>query len=140
MPSLSLLWKLAALAPAPLDGAWFHRMGLAAMYAGCPAEADRLFERGARRYREEIRVEPLARLRAHQEIARLRSSSHADPGRVLEVERLLYRLRRIESLEPPHALIDAGRLLASWNDDAAGPARPPLELRTARAASASRGR
>ena len=136
MPSLSLLWKLTALTPAPFDGAWFHRMGLAALHAGCPSEADRLFERGARRYREEIRIEPLARLRAHQEIARVQSSSHVDPRRVLEVERLLYRLRTIESLEPPHAMIDAGRLLASWNDDSRGASRPPLELHPAHKTSA----
>ena len=128
MPSLSLLWKLAALLPAPFDGAWFHRVGLAALYDGCPREADALFERGAARYRAEIAVEPLARLRAHQGIARARARGHLDPRELLDVERLLYRLRTIESLEPPFALTDAGRLLASWQPAEVAVARPALAL------------
>ena len=81
-------------------------------------------------YRHEIEVEALARLRAHQAIARLRAQcACSDPQQVLEIERRLYRLRTIEDLEPPFALIDAGRLLAGWT------ARDP----GARAARASRG-
>ena len=136
MPSFSLLWKLAASLPDPLDGAMFHRLGLAALHAGCCREADALFERAARRYRADLAVEPLARLRAHQSIARARDGGDADPARALEIERQLYRLRTIESLEPPFALIDACHLLASWNPHrarASTPLVPRMRLLPARA-------
>jgi hypothetical protein len=129
MPVFSLLWKMAARLPALLDGRALHRMGLAALHGGCCREADALFERAAGRYRADLAVEPLARLRAHQGIARFRAGRRADPGGALEIERQLYRLRTIESLEPPHALIDSSRLLASWNSSPAhGATRPPATL------------
>jgi len=137
MPWNTLLWKLAARIPLPLDGPVLHRMGLSALNAGRHHTADQLFERAAARYRNEISVEPLARLRAHQAIARVRSTGRVEPDRLLEVERQLYRLRTIEALEPPHALVDAGRLLASWNPAASGPrlqALPPLAADRARSA------
>lgn len=117
MPWTRLLVKLAARFPLPLDGAALHRMGLAAMHAGRFPDADALFERAASRYRADLNVEPLARLRAHQAIARVRSSGRDEPERLLEVERQLYRLRTIEALDPPHELVDAGRLLASWHPE-----------------------
>ena len=123
------VWNVASLTPLPLDGAAHHRVALEAMHAGCFRAADRLFERAARCYREEVSVEPLARLRTHQAIARLRASARPEPERLLEVERQLYRLRTIESLEPPFALIDAGRLLASWNPEAAAPRLVPTIAR-----------
>jgi hypothetical protein len=124
-----LFCRIAASLPLGLEGHTLHRLGLASLHAGRWREADTLFERAAQRYRREIEVEALARLRAHQGIAQLRSSQVQDPQQVLEVERRLYRLRTIESLEPPFALIDAGRLLAAWTGR--GAARPPLELRVA---------
>jgi len=127
MHVFSLIWRLAARFPLGLDGRTLHRLGLAALNAGRLRDADELFERAAKRYRHEIEVEALARLRAHQGIARLRASRVQDPQQVLEVERRLYRLRTIEALEPPFALIDAGRLLAGWAGRAS--ARVPLELR-----------
>lgn len=126
MPFIPLLTLLAAHVPLGLHGRTLHRLGLSALHAGRLDEADALFERAATRYREEIEVEALARLRAHQGIARLRASAVQDPQQVLEVERRLYRLRLIEELEPPFALIDAGRLLAGWTGRA--PARA-YELR-----------
>ncbi|MGH7742993.1 MAG: hypothetical protein ACRENS_13340, partial [Candidatus Eiseniibacteriota bacterium] len=53
-----------------------------------------------------------------------------DPQQVLEVERRLYRLRNIEELEPPFALIDAGRMLAAWTGRS--PVRIPGELHLVR--------
>ena len=125
------VWNVASHTPLPFDGAAHHRMALEAMHARCFGAADRLFERAARRYREEISVEPLARLRAHQAMARLRACARPEPERLLEVERQLYRLRTIESLEPPFALIDAGRLLASWNPDASASRARPAIMRLA---------
>lgn len=127
MPFITLLCRIAALVPLPLEGRTLHRLGLKSLYAGRGAEADALFERAAMRYRQEIEVEALARLRAHQGIARLRAGTAADPQQVLEVERRLYRLRTIEALEPPFALIDAGRMLAAWSEGAS--LRAPIELR-----------
>ena len=127
MPFIMLLCRIAARVPLPLQGRTLHRLGLSSLHAGREAEADALFERAAMRYRQEIEVEALARLRAHQGIARLRAGAVPDPQQVLEVERRLYRLRTIEELEPPFALIDAGRMLAAWSGSA--PARSPLELR-----------
>jgi hypothetical protein len=86
------------------------------MWEGRFDAAQLLFERAARCYREETRVEPLARLRVHQLMAQVRSGAvprDAD-SLTLEVERRLCRLSRIESLSPPFALVDARELLASW--------------------------
>ena len=122
-----LFCRIAANFPLGLEGHTLHRLGLAAMHAGRWREADALFDRAARCYRREIEVEALARLRAHQGIARLRAGQLQDPQQMLEVERRLYRLRTIEELEPPFALIDAGRLLAAWTGQ--GAARAPFEFR-----------
>jgi hypothetical protein len=122
-----LFCRIAASLPLGLEGRVLHRLGLASLHAGRWREADALFDRAATRYRREIEVEALARLRAHQGIARLRALEVQDPQQVLEVERRLYRLRTIEALEPPFALIDAGRLLAAWTGHS--PTRAPLELR-----------
>jgi hypothetical protein len=116
MPRFSLLWKLAAaVRTLPLAGSTYHRLGLAALSAGHDREADALFERAAMRYRAEVEVEALARVRAHQNIASYRAAGAMNPDQALEIERQLYRLRRIESLEPPFALLDAGRLLSVWS-------------------------
>lgn len=130
MRFIPLLCRLAARLPLGLRGRTLHRLGLAALHAHRWSEADALFDRAALRYREEIEVEALARVRAHQGIAQLRASAVQDPQQILEVERRLYRLRSIEALEPPFALIDAGRLLAAWAPHA--PVRVPLELRVVR--------
>jgi hypothetical protein len=119
------LWNLAAKLPLPLHGAGLHRLGLWALHAGSADAADRIFERAALRYREELTVEPLARVRVHQHIARLRAADARDPDAMLEVERRLYRLGTIESLEPPFPCVDAGRLLASWAHTAS-----PMSRRT----------
>lgn len=127
---IPLLCHIAARVPLGFDGRALHRLGLASLHAGRCAEADALFERAAKRYRHDIEVEALARLRAHQGIARLRASQVHDPQQVLELERRLYRLRTIEELEPPFALIDAGRLLAAWSSRT--PTNPVVELRVVR--------
>jgi hypothetical protein len=109
------LWNFVARLPLPLHGAGLHRLGLWALHAECAGAADRIFERAAAGYRAELEVEALARLRVHQHIARLRENGSRDPDAMLDVERRLYRLATIESLHPPFACVDAGRLLASWS-------------------------
>lgn len=110
------LWTLATRIPQAFSGIALHRWALEAIHRGGYDAADRLFEAAASRYRVELAVEPLARLRVHQMIARVRAldNPERETELSLEVERLLTRLDRIESLEPPFELVDAGSLLATW--------------------------
>jgi hypothetical protein len=66
-----MFWSIAIHAHCLFGGATLHRAALFATHRGDHALAERLFERGGERYRDEIQVQPLARLRVHQEIARL---------------------------------------------------------------------
>jgi hypothetical protein len=125
-----LTWRLATRLPWLLPGPALHRAGLQAAAAGASRAADALFEHAAARYRLDLEVEALARLRVHQMIVRVRAS--ADPRRdgatCLEIEQRLTRLRRIEALEPPFALVPSSRLLASWMAESrpSSPESPPL--------------
>jgi hypothetical protein len=127
--SFSIVWFIGLAVPDCFSGAALHRAALAAAHRKEPSWAARLFERAALRYRAELRVEPLARLRVHQEIVRLRAlGSLADIERCLEVERALTRLDRIETLEPPFDLVDARTLLATWHSPAGAPIDEELFL------------
>ncbi len=97
-------------------GAGLHRSALLAAHAGRHERAERLFEAAAGRYRRDLEVEPLARLRVHQMMARVLAGRDpsSDAQRCLEVERRLVRLDRIESPHPPFTLVDARSVLASW--------------------------
>ena len=112
------LWALACRNPWLMSAEHLHLAGLHAMSAGEHETAFRLFEGAALRYRDELRTEPLARVRVHQ----LMASACAAGGRMsplsLEVDRALTRLDRIESPEPPFALVPAHVLLASWLEGA----------------------
>lgn len=117
LDSSGLLLLLAHRIPALFDGAGLHRAALAEMNHGRFERAEDLFEIAARRYRDEVEVEALARLRVHQLMAKVRSGAlgEAEAGKlVLEVDRRLARLDRIESLDAPFRLMDARALLASW--------------------------
>lgn len=120
---LPFVWSLATHVPLPrlFGGATFHRAALVSAHHGDYALAECLFRVAAARYRHELHIEPLARLRVHQEIARVRGlgTPERDPSRCIEVERALARLTTIESLEPPFELVDADSLLASWLEHAA---------------------
>ena len=107
---------LATHLPLVVSGARLHRAALDALHRGDPGAAEALFERAALRYRRELAVEPLARVRVQQLIARARARPNADRGAglALEIERRLCRLDRIEALDPPFSLIEARSLLASW--------------------------
>jgi len=111
------LWILVARLPGLVPGAALHRAGLRALHAGELESADRLFDLAALQYGRELRVEPIARARVHQQIARARQSGHLSAEFCLEVERRLYRLPLIERLEPPFELTDARELLALWTAD-----------------------
>lgn len=112
----SMTTWVARRLPAILPGGTLHRAALAAMRRGRYPLADALFERAADRYRLDLEVQPLARLRVHQAIARIRAAGSREPSTAacLEIEQRLARLEEIESLDPPYALVPASRLLASW--------------------------
>jgi hypothetical protein len=97
-------------------GSSLHRAALEAAHHGCYEKARELFEAAAQCYRRELAVEPLARLRVHELMTRVKACSAPDrePESCIEVERRLYNLQRIESLEPPFELVNAHSLLASW--------------------------
>jgi len=100
----------------PIPGHWFHRRGLTALAKGEPREAVAWFEAAAERYRRELAVEPLARLRVHELMARARSIG--DPAgesmALIEIVRRLNRLDRLDRLSAPHELADARVVLADW--------------------------
>jgi hypothetical protein len=109
---------VALRSPWLFAGADLHRAGLEAHACGDFEWAVQLFELAALRYRDELRTEPLARVRVHQ----LMSRACAAGGRVsplsLEVDRALARLDTIESPVAPFALVPAHALLACWLDEA----------------------
>lgn len=111
----SWMLSLARFVPHAFDGPGLHRAALYEAWRGRPADARRLFAAAAVRYRRGLEVERLARLRVHELLVEVRAGSAAgrDGARVLEAERRLARLDRIEALEPPFAPVPARRLLAS---------------------------
>ncbi len=104
-------------------GAWFHQRGLAVFAAGDPAQAVHWFELAALRYRDELAVEPLARVRVHQLMARGRAvaSAAAESVAMIEIVRRLNRLDQLERLESPYELADARVALADWIELGARP-------------------
>jgi hypothetical protein len=109
-----LVRLLASRVPAFFTGRQLHRAGLAAFHAREYATADFLLEHAADRYREDLEMEALARVRTHQLIMR----AHTTPGHgtadALEVDRRLSRLERIEALAPPFTPVPAHELIARW--------------------------
>ena len=107
-------WALACRHPWMFAGETLHLAGLHAFSAREHEAAIRLFEGAALRYREALDTEPLARVRVHQLMARACAAGGWISPLSLEVDRALTRLERIESPEPPFALVPAHALLASW--------------------------
>ena len=112
-------WAFALLAPRWFRGGDLHRAGLAAAAAGDPELADRLFECAALRYREDVAVPSLARLRVHQMMVKAEGAFASDRDAAFEftpeIERRLKALERIEDLAPPFDEIRAEELLARWS-------------------------
>lgn len=122
------------LMPDFASGKALHRRALAAAAAGAHADAEQWFEVAAARYRRELGVEPLARLRVHQLMVRARAGGGrgVDSAAMLEIIRRLNRLDQLESLDAPFELGDARSVLAAWIEQAEGaPMRPVLTLHTA---------
>ena len=109
-----VLGLASQLLPEQTSGAAWHHRALTAAWRGDLAVARHLFALAAERYRRELAVEPLARLRVHERMVRARDTGHAVSDELVEIVRLLNRLDRLESLEPPHALTDARTVLAAW--------------------------
>ena len=117
-----MLARLADLAsrclPALASGQACHRRALSAAARGDRAAAERWFARAIARYRRDLEVEPLARLRVHELMVGARPGGGEpapDPSEVMvEIVRRLNRLDRLETLDFPHELADARSVLASW--------------------------
>ncbi len=111
-----IFWGVASALARVLPGRLVHQAALRAQHARRFRLADRLYDAAAQGYRREVEVQPLARLRAHQLMARVRALAppHREPALCVEVERRLSRLGMIESPEPPYALVPAGSLLGHW--------------------------
>ncbi len=113
----SRLWALASRSPRLFAGSWLHRAGLQALASQRYELADRLFEGAARRYRDSLMPECLARVRVHQLMARACATGGRASQLSLEVDRRLARLERIESPAPPFEVVPAHALLANWLED-----------------------
>src|SRR5438046_6541184 len=112
MLQLLVLRVAARLLPELASGRALHRRALAAHATGADAEAERWFEAAAARYRRELAVEPLARLRVHQLMVR---AVHAGEGTaMIEIVRRLNRLDQLETFHAPFELADARTALAQW--------------------------
>ncbi len=97
-------------------GARFHRAGLRALHERRFAAADAMFEAALVRYRREIEVEAIARVRTHQLMARVLSGAETrrEAEYCLDIEHRLMQLDAIESPAPPFELVDAHALLGTW--------------------------
>jgi hypothetical protein len=119
MLPLPRFWAIACRVPFLFRGDALHRAALMLVFQRRFELADRLFEAAAHRYRAELEIPSLARLRVHQLIARAQAAR--EKGReaalelVAEIERRLSRLEDLEDLAPPFAMIDADDGPARWN-------------------------
>ena len=114
--------------PALVSGRALHRQALAVSAIGDHAHAVEWFEVAASQYRRELAVEPLARLRVHQQMVRARpvGGRGLDSNAMLEIVRGLNRLDQLESLDAPFELGDARSVLAAWIERSEGASKPPV--------------
>jgi transposase InsO family protein len=134
---MPLVYQAASrLHPQVGHGRWFHLRGLQAFSDGDTVGADRWFELAALRYREELTVEALARVRVHQLMARARSadSGAAESAAMIEIVRRLNRLDLLERLRSPYELADARVVLADWIELGAPRSHGPESFPAAQAA------
>ena len=104
--------------PAIASGHACHLRALAAAARGDRAAAERWFALAVERYRRDLSIEPLARLRVHELMVGAKPAA-GEPGTepsslMVEIVRRLNRLDRLESLDFPHELADARTVLATW--------------------------
>lgn len=115
------LWNLACRTPWMFTASSLHRAGLWALEARAFETSDVLLEEAALRYRKDLRVEALARVRVHQRMAQAGATRDVDERARLEAEIAhgLHMLDWIESPAAPHAPVDARMLLPFDEDDEA---------------------
>jgi len=135
---LRLLRALSRILPDLAPGGVLHRRALAAYAAGAPGAAEAWFEAAAERYRRDLEIEPLARLRVHQLMVRAEAGGlgAGEAAAMLEIVRRLNRLDRLETLQPPFELADARTVLARWIEHAEERPAARSELVTAVSRSA----
>jgi hypothetical protein len=126
--------------PALASGTACHRRALAAAARGDRAAAERWFGRAIARYRRDLAVEPLARLRVHELMVGARPGG-GEPATdasdaMVEIVRRLNRLDQLETLDFPHELADARSVLAGWVETHAVPAPATGTVRAASSAAA----
>ena len=111
-------WAIASHMPLLFRGATLHRAALAVAAAREFVLAERLFETAALRYRTELMVPALARLRVHQLMARAEDCLERDRDAALEysgeIARRLQSLDVIEDPSPPFRPVAAADLVAMW--------------------------
>ena len=139
-----MLASLADLAsrwlPALASGEACHRRALTAAARGDRAAAQRWFALAVARYRRDLAVEPLARLRVHELMVGARPAG-GEPatdaaGVMVEIVRRLNRLDRLETLDFPHELADARTVLAGWVETHAVPTPASSSARVSSSAAA----
>ncbi len=113
-------------------GRLLHRRALALLAVGAPLNAEPWFEAAAGCYRRELAIEPLARLRVHQLMARSRTErgEAGEACAMIEIVRRLSRLDQLERLESPFELCDARVVLADWIERCDSHPAPPLRFQS----------
>jgi hypothetical protein len=139
-----MLAPLADLAsrhlPALASGHALHLRALAAAARGDTRGAERWFGFAIARYRRDLAVEPLARLRVHELMLGARPGG-GEPatdasGVMVEIVRRVNRLDRVETLDFPHELADARTVLAAWAEAHTGSAPATGTVRSPSSAAA----
>lgn len=112
MLDLPLIRSVAITFPGLFTGLSLHHAALHAAFAGDAGTAEVLYERAAGRYRMNLEVEALARLRVHQLVTRGRAAGESvrEADLLLEAAQRLARLGQIESFDPPFEMIPASGL------------------------------
>ena len=97
-------------------GACAHRRALECAAAGRPDLGLAWAQHALAAYRREMAIEPIARLRVHELMMRVRQdgTESGESSELLEIVQRLNRLDRLESLAAPHELRDAREVLAQW--------------------------
>jgi hypothetical protein len=118
-------WSIAARFPGAFRAPALYRAALMAASHRDYEDAERLFEAAAMRYRRDLMVPALARLRVRQLMARFEASRDRDGDAALdmglEIERRLRCLDWIEDLAPPFARVASEELLERWTDRSGRP-------------------
>ena len=136
MIDVPLVRAFAITFPGFFTGRALHHAALHAAFAGDAGTADVLYERAAERYRIDLEVEALARLRIHQLVTRARIEREAEreADLLLEAAQRLSRLDHIESFDPPFAMIPAGGLFETGSRGPGGRGTPADALAERKAA------